>query len=479
MRVVTSAVIISIILTFHHVICQGVDVDDSEFGEFAEFDDEEFEAASTIPENKNDNDEEEFDRQPIVPAADDEDDEEDEDATVEDEDDDEEFEHLSDDQEFIGFSSKGKSSDGKPTQEKPPDLKINKIPYHLRTNWDSFYLEMLMLAGLAVYLLNFLHGKSKNNKLAQAWFQSHKELLEANFAVVGDDGVTKEEQSGILMKESENIYNLWCSGRICCEGMLVTLKFLKRQDLVSTIAQKFKPQSDQITIKVTFDENAMDSFVFCLASKKACTRLHKEMTDLSLFCTEKKSAEKFGLPKGMQLLSEIPEASSAIFDRQVVTAINKFDTMIEYMHFSDQYSGPRQQDDGSVPKSPETSKVLVFCFNVPDRGHCSPKNMEDMKPLMQMVFHIMDKVRKLKLSKEAKGKAEKTRQKIEEGFLKLSHQSRVEAAQQRREDKRRAEKERMMLEEDPDKQRKWEDRENRREMKKKQGKVKMMKAKAM
>jgi len=383
---------------------------------------------------------------------------------------------LSDDQEFIGFT-KSKNEDSH--HEKAPDLKINKIPYHLRTNWDSFYLEMLMLAGLSVYLLNFLHGKSKNNKLAQAWFQSHKELLEANFAVVGDDGQTKEEQTGILMKESENIYNLWCSGRVCCEGMLVTLKFLKRQDLVSTIARKFKPASDQITVKIEFDENAMDSFVFCLATKKACTKLHKEMTDLSLFCTEKKNAEKFGLPKGMFLLSEIPEASIAIFDRQVITAINKYEHMIEYLHFSDQYSGARQQDDGSVPKPPETSRVLVFCFNVPDRGHTFPNDMEEMKPLMQMVFYIMEKVRKFKLSKEGKTKADKTRQKIEEGYLKLSHQSRVEAAQQRREDKRRAEKERMMNEEDPEKQKKWEDRENRRELKKKQGKVKMMKAKAM
>ncbi len=57
---------------------------------------------------------------------------------------------------------------------------------------------------------------------------------------------------------------------------------------------------------------------------------------------------------------------------------------------------------------------------------------------------------------QAKQKAERNRQKVEEGYLKATHQQRVEAAQQRREDKRRAEKERMMNEEDPDKQRKWE-----------------------
>ena len=114
---------------------------------------------------------------------------------------------------------------------------------------------------------------------------------------------------------------------------------------------------------------------------------------------------------------------------------------------------------------------------------------------MQMVFHCVDKVRRIRLSREVrkwpkllgqksspslsvdccrrhlrvhhkssiylsplqgKIKAEKNRQKVEEQFLKASHAQRQEAAQQRREDKRRAEKERIMNEEDPEKQRKWE-----------------------
>lgn len=43
-----------------------------------------------------------------------------------------------------------------------------------------------MLAGLGVYFLNFLAGKSKNSKLATAWFNSHRELLESNFHRVGE-----------------------------------------------------------------------------------------------------------------------------------------------------------------------------------------------------------------------------------------------------------------------------------------------------
>ena len=60
-----------------------------------------------------------------------------------------------------------------------------QVPSHLRTNWDSFYLEMLMLTGLGVYFLNFLAGKAKNSKLAQAWLAAHRQLLEENFTVVG------------------------------------------------------------------------------------------------------------------------------------------------------------------------------------------------------------------------------------------------------------------------------------------------------
>ena len=56
---------------------------------------------------------------------------------------------------------------------------------HFRTNWDSFYLEMLMIAGLVVYALNFFAGKSKNNKLANVWLSSHRNLLDENFSLVG------------------------------------------------------------------------------------------------------------------------------------------------------------------------------------------------------------------------------------------------------------------------------------------------------
>ncbi|XP_060598185.1 PAT complex subunit CCDC47-like [Ruditapes philippinarum] len=404
-------------------------------------------------------------------VQDDEDD--DDDGTVETDED--EFDHFTDEDEFEGFDRDIHPAKGK--SHEVPDLKIAKVPIHLRTNWDSFYLEMLMLAGLGVYFLNFLAGKTKNSKLAQAWLTSHKQLLEDNFTIVGDDGTSKEVTSGTLMKESENIYALWCSGRMCVEGMLVELKLIKRQDLINVMSTMLKPAADQIVVKVSMDPS-MEKFCFCIAQKKVAAKMQKDLLDLSQF-TEKKNIDKYNIPSSFQLLSEIGEATAMVLDKKVCQALDRFENQIESIHISDQYSGPKNQYDDNQTKMPEVKQTIVFCFNVAGKGKTKTTDMENMKPLMQLVFYVVDKVARVSLSKEGKQKAEKNRQKAEEVFLKSAHAQRQEAAQLRREEKRRAEKERIMNEEDPDKARKWEERQNKQELKRKQAKTKMMKVKGM
>ncbi|KAI8793237.1 coiled-coil domain-containing protein 47 [Biomphalaria glabrata] len=447
-------------------------VEDNDFAEFEEFEEDE----DGVVEDNNEPERQEVKKQASVNTEQeegfDEDEDDDEEAVGDDE-----FEHLHDEEEFENFD-KEKDVVGKNKNEKLPDLQMAKVPLHLRTSWDSFFLEMLMIAGLTVYFLNFLHGKTKNCKLATAWLAAHKELLETQFSIVGDDGASKEVASGILMKESESVYTLWCSGRVCVEGMLVELKLLKRQDLINMLLRIFKPASDQVIVKVDLDEGKMDTFVFCIAQKRSAAKLHKDMNDLSQF-TEKKSTEKYEIPSSYQLLSEIGEGTAAVLDKKVCQMLTKYEGVIEYIHVSDQYSGPKLQDDNQTTKMPDTKPCLIFCFTIAGKGKTRTVDMENLQPLMQLVFYCVDKVSRLQLSKEAKMKAEKNRQKAAELFLKAAHSQRQELAQQRKEEKKRAEKEKLMAEEDPDRARKLEDRENRRESKKKQPKMKMMKIKAI
>ena len=52
-----------------------------------------------------------------------------------------------------------------------------QVPVHLRAGWQAFYLEMITLVGILVYAANFFTGKSKNSKLATAWY-SHCILMQ-------------------------------------------------------------------------------------------------------------------------------------------------------------------------------------------------------------------------------------------------------------------------------------------------------------
>jgi len=487
------------------------DVDD----DFAEFDDEEFETGAKIGENLDHPDEDEAEVRPPdnLKRPQEEDDEEEEDeAVVEAEE--SEFSHFEDNEEFVGYkededqedeedefehepsiSKRGAKVEKKRGQaqssstQQPPKLNIAKIPAHLRNNWENYYLEILMSVGLIIYFLNFFTGKTKNQKMASAWFSANRTLLESNFSLVGDDGAKNVEDIETQMqKESENQFTLWCSGRTCCEGMLVEIKLLKRQDIVSLIANAMKPgqNKDQVKVKVHMNPEDMDNYVFCLAQKKAAAKMAKELNDVMTYCPERKTTvlDKFGLSAAVSsnfcVMSEIAEVTSAMLDSKMIAVLSKFPEALESIHFSDQYTGVKPPEDQAPEEWPVPKKVLIFTFNLAERKDMSTDEaMESMKPLMMLVFYFMDKVKRFRLSREAKNKADKNRAKVSERFWKSIHAFKAVKAQEEREKKRREKKERIKEIEDPDKQRKMEEKENKRERKKAAPKMKQLKVKAM
>ncbi|XP_039258594.2 PAT complex subunit CCDC47-like [Styela clava] len=363
-----------------------------------------------------------------------------------------------------------------------PELKIANVPLHVRS-WDKFYIEILMCFGIGVYILNFFMGKYMNSTIASGWFKIHKEFLESQFELVGDDVQNKNAVSTLqLVKESEHIFTLWCSGRVCVEGMLVELRLLKRQDLVSIIADKMKPGKDQVSISITLED--MDPFVLVVGNKKSIANLQKNMQDVVYYCIDKmRPADKYDLPDNMCIASELWGEVANILDVKVRKIIKENEQFFDYLHISDQFSGPKPMDQEEQPDKPKTTKQLTVVLNM----HCEGRNplqadIVKMLPLMKMTLYLADKIRRFRLSKESKAKADKNRQKVEMAYLKLTHAKRQEEAQIKKEEKDKAMKERIMNEEDPEKQRKLEEIQHRRELKRKDKKMfksKQMKVKMM
>ncbi|KAI6171349.1 Coiled-coil domain-containing protein 47 [Aphelenchoides bicaudatus] len=370
------------------------------------------------------------------------------------------------------------------TEEKPPKQQEQKqeprvkpltfvdIPNHFRSNWASYQVESVMLLVIFVYALNFIYGKSKNHSLATSWYAYSQPLLEQQFALVGDDGTTQEPVGGQMMKETEYNYLIWSTGRIGCRGMLSQLKLLKRQDLVGVVLNKFQPKTDKVIHKVELDLGEMDTFVFAVGLRKTLVKLVKDYTDLTSYAGEKKNTGQYNLPAPFTVFTEVSETIPAILDQSTCQFIKRYERFIDYFHFSDQYCGQKVPDE-NLTKLPETTPTLIFSFNVIE----SEQTAETEQLLLQFVFHIVDRIRRYKLSREGKQKADKNRRQMEESFLKNTHQQRQEAAQARREEKTRERKAKILEEEDPDKQRKLQKIEAKKESKFKQPKVKQLRVK--
>jgi len=203
-----------------------------------------------------------------------------------DEDDDGIVEDEFDQDEFEGFdtAADGGGSDGDKKSSGEPKLTVvsqSQVPLHFR-RWDSYIAEMIFIFGLLIYFVNYTLGKQKNMKIANSWLAAHRQLLEENFALVGDDGkkeLDMSHQPGFI-KESDNIFTFYCSGRVCCEGMVLELKLKKRQDVVSLVAQTLRKSPDQVQVKVEMSKDSMDSFVMAVSTKRNAGKMFKDFTDL-------------------------------------------------------------------------------------------------------------------------------------------------------------------------------------------------------
>jgi len=132
------------------------------------------------------------------------------------------FAAFNDDEEFEGFNKNDDPEDPDefynepktnkkqekvtPSPAKQQPIKIVNIPAHLRTNWENFYVEIIMIIGIVIYFLNFFTGKSKNQKMANHLFQAHRGSLESQFSLVGDDGTKNLEE--IREQTLENVSSI-------------------------------------------------------------------------------------------------------------------------------------------------------------------------------------------------------------------------------------------------------------------------------
>lgn len=381
-----------------------------------------------------------------------------------------------------------KSSTEEDSQEQQkPDLKLVNAPLPKIYRLESYFIEAAFILVCLLYALNYMVGSNANKNLAFHWYEQSRDTLKQQFSLVGgspqlSEGPQKKDNEELmaivgkkqkgLIKSTDSVFYLWNSGRLGMDGLLVEICLLKRQDLFSMALNLLKVDKDTIYFRFLLNNEGYENFVFCLANKTQAPKLARDLIDINSFCPKRKPLSQYGIdiPR-LVVMSELNDVATFVFDSKTASFISKYSKSINFMHITDQYSTVREEVS-TAQKLANPKRMATFSFDIPAKS-------EDRLEILLFSLALLDRLRKFKLARDSKQKSEKYRQRITDMLQKTAFSQRQEAAQAKKEELRRLEKERIYNEDDPEKQKRWEKKEAKRELKKNKMRVKQLKVKSL
>lgn len=351
------------------------------------------------------------------------------------------------------------SSDAPASSDTNPHPAESKLPSSPSPR--SYTVEIICVSFLIAFVFNYFSGKRENENIALTWaakFATKDSIFDKNFSLLGTgDG----KDTPLLLKEGQDVFKFYASGRRFCQGLLATMELRCRHDLIARIYNLIIPCKDTITFEVYMNDDAMDHVVFALAKKKAAKVMQKEVRDLQRYANLwSPPANRKWVADDLIVISESKEVAGDLITDAVLDqafgdkAFEKHGNGFISLHFSDQSSGSHK-------------KMLRFKFALPGAN-----NMANMTRLVALIPYYIDLIGRYKLSPQAYSKTEAARSKAAQEAYKELQLARQEALQ-----KRKAERRKLMEEAEAklgaEAIRKKEEKERARQLKKGMPKMKM------
>lgn len=312
------------------------------------------------------------------------------------------------------------------TQSNPDETKRGSSTY-ANVSTRSYTVEIVCGVFLIAFVVNYFIGKRENENIALAWvtkFAVRGSIFDKNFSLVG---VGKDEDSPLLLKEGQNVFKFYASGRRFCQGLVATLELKRRHDLISRVFDVVVGRKDEVRIEVFMNDDAMDQVVFALAKRREVKRVQKEERDVQRFGSlmSLQPGSRKWVSEDLVVVSEVKEVAGDLITETVVEQVFGDKAFENYgkdflsMHFSDQHVGMHK-------------KMLVFKFSLPDVNH-----MAEMTRLVALVPYYIDLIGRYKLSPQARSKTEAARQKAAQGAHKELQNARQEVLQRKKVERRK------------------------------------------
>lgn len=277
---------------------------------------------------------------------------------------------------------------------------------------------MAGLAFIALFGLNYLWGKHTNQTIAKKWGEMFYELLETQFASVGDDGA-------ILTQESPDTFTIDATGRERCDWLQAKLKLSSRQDLYQVLQGLIAPKPDKLIIDIGIAEEEAEAYVMAALDKRLDRAYVQELHDLKTLTSQVPSGDA-ALPGSIRVLCEQREIAAELLGGEVGALMQAHGVHFEQIHYTD-FVPPAW----GLPST--TKRALHVVFRLPVGG--ADATVEGTRPVLRLTLLLLDRIGRLRLSPQLKEKLKKGRASADALKFKEGHQQRQQLAQQKKAEK--------------------------------------------
>ncbi|EJU06394.1 DUF1682-domain-containing protein [Dacryopinax primogenitus] len=326
----------------------------------------------------------------------------------------------------------------------------------------QFKFEAVGLGFVIIYLLVWAIGRALNGGRVRAWFKTHLPFYETQFT---------RPAVRQLQSDGPSDYFIFSTGRRGVLSLHTTFTLLSRHNLIdmiydfgrSLIELDYSPR-DLLELDFRLnDDGTRPGFVWAVMKKDEMKTLRRARWDLSLT----KAGDDKTLPVSLGIMTEAADITEAILKGPLLATLND-PNVLKYFRYLIVTDQPADRPEVPIPLA-ERERHVILALEPPSGG----QNAETL-PMVQSIFRFVDTVDKLPLRVETIRKLKRSRQDFEEELLKEIAKEKKERDEEEGEDKkaakRKAEQERVSKL-SAEEQKKWEEKERKRTMKKAQGKL--------
>ncbi|KAI9273556.1 hypothetical protein BY458DRAFT_508174 [Sporodiniella umbellata] len=350
---------------------------------------------------------------------------------------------------FLVSSLLGASAQEETVLEKKPIEMSSDNPLVRPFTLQDFQMEIVILLTFLLYTAVWYQGKNENMKKAKYWLARHFEYLQSQYSLVGN-------QKSALVKDGPADYLLYVSGRRHVQFGHWWLKLKPRNDILTFFTTQLlslvgltQPVADRVTLKLVLDKALPEKFVFAVIKKSESAEMVKKRFDLSRFA--KLGSSKL-IPDSFIVYTESQKLADVILSSRVGEILSSAADRLESFTVS---SLPSKEPEAYENDGP---LVLTLSFLM---------TYEMLDPLVQLACEFPDIVKDIKLPTDVKTQINKNREGLRKECAKrVAADRQEELAKKKIEAKRIEDEKRKKL--SPSEQRKLEEKEHTRLLKKQQ-----------